>query len=591
MTTLEILLREVRRDGSGAIRYQDAPVSVPQLTFGSRNDQALQLLGPSVAAEHGVIVGKGGAAEVRCRRGRTVLVDGKPVRKARLLPGTAAEIDGHRIRVIEPPAGFDLALEYQLDEKAQAAGYERAFVTDLERTWLGRRGPAWALLATVIVLTLAVPLWWVMDGEARMGGGGTIDGWVPDDRLWTSGPLHPAHELALGDDCGACHEVLFQRIRDEACTACHANLADHVAPDLASRIGAEPDRCATCHREHNEPARLVLAGDGLCTDCHAEPERFSPHMKLAAASGFSHERHPAFFVDLMQPVSREAGTGLEFHWVTARLPLEQAEDRSNLEFSHSVHLDPEKMRTQDSTLGCGSCHALEADGEHFAPVRMAEHCIDCHELRIDPNDPSRLLPHGRPREVVMTIEGYHLRQFTDPDRATPDVRRRLPDQRGRPPKPRPCDRPPFECAMEATERDAVSQFTHQGCVTCHRVETLDVPDLYSRFQVHPVRLTNDFYAAARFDHRSHLTHPDLEGDAVCGSCHAARTSSSSADVLMPGRDACVECHGDATVDDVVVLECGDCHDYHPHRGDTPVTPVRPTTAAAWQVSRLEEAGP
>ena len=591
MSAMDVLLREVKRDASGAIRYQDVEVSVPAVTVGSRNDRVLQLLGPTLGAEHATIVVARGGAEVRCERGRKVRVDGAEVRRAKLAPGASLELDGHRVRVVEAPAGFDLALEYEVDEKAQAAGFEGAFVTDLDRTWLGRRGPAWTLLLLVVVATLAVPLGLRLAAdEARDGASPARAAWVPDDRLWTSGPLHPAHQLALGDDCGACHQALFQRVPDDSCTGCHVELADHVPTELAVRIDAEPGRCASCHLEHNEPERLVLTGDGLCTDCHAEPERFAPHVRLAAATGFDGERHPAFAVDLVQPRAEAAGTGLVFSWEPVRMPLDEAEDRSNLLFPHDVHLDAAKVRTldTDAPLACADCHAAQPDGEHFAPVRMAEHCIDCHELKFDPDDPSRELPHGQPLEVLLTIEGHFLRKFSDPDRGASDGRRRR-----RPDRDADADRctgSPFECAMAATEQEAVAQFTQRGCVTCHRVEDLGTDDLYGRFQVHPVRLTDDFYADARFDHASHRTHPLLEGDAVCGDCHDAAGSSTSADVLLPGREGCTDCHGDASVADVVVLACGDCHGYHPH-GTTLAAAASARSAAALSLSSLLEAGP
>jgi predicted CXXCH cytochrome family protein len=590
VSAVDVLLREVKRDGSGAIRYQDVEVSVPAVTIGSRNDRVLQLLGPRVGAEHATLVAGRGGAEVRCERGRTVRVDGRDVRRAKLAPGSLVELDGHRLRLVEAPAGFDLALEYEIDEKAQAAGFERAFVTDLDRTWLGRRGPAWTLLLAVVVVTLAVPLALQFTGDEAPGGAAPARAaWVPDDRLWTSGPLHPAHQLALGDDCGACHQALFQRVPDDSCTSCHADLADHVPAELATRIDAAPGRCASCHLEHNEPERLVLEGDGLCTDCHAEPERFAPHVELASTTGFGDARHPAFAVDLVQPVVQEAGTGLLFSWETVRMPLDAAEDRSNLVFPHDVHLDAGKVRTldTDAALACGDCHRAQPDGEHFAPVRMAEHCIDCHELKFDPDDPSRELPHGQPLEVLLTIEGHYLRKFSDPDRGADDGRRRRRPDRGA--DAARCTDSPFACAMAATEQEAINQFTQRGCVTCHRVEDLGTADLYGRFQVRPVRLTADFYADARFDHRSHRTHPELEGDAVCGDCHDARSSSASADVLMPALDGCTDCHGDASVGDVVVLACGDCHGYHPHGTTTAATGLR--SAAVIPLPRLQEAGP
>ena len=80
-------------------------------------------------------------------------------------------------------------------------------------------------------------------------------------------------------------------------------------------------------------------------------------------------------------------------------------------------------------LGCGDCHLLSLDREHFVPVTMESSCVACHELTFDPQMPDRQLPHGEPLEVMMTLEGQYLRKFSDPN--VPQdavVRRRIPDR-------------------------------------------------------------------------------------------------------------------------------------------------------------------
>jgi hypothetical protein len=92
-------------------------------------------------------------------------------------------------------------------------------------------------------------------------------------------------------------------------------------------------------------------------------------------------------------------------------------------------------------------------------------------------------------------------------------------------------------------------------------------EIYTRFQVHPVRLVNDYFPTARFDHQSHLTQRGVTGDAACLTCHPADLSSSSHDLLIPDIDNCVACHagGRQRARERVVLNCVNCHDYHPPR--------------------------
>lgn len=155
-----------------------------------------------------------------------------------------------------------------------------------------------------------------------------------------------------------------------------------------------------------------------------------------------------------------------------------------------------------------------------------------------------------------------MRMYADPASGEPArPRRRLPDRSAA--EADRCDGPAHVCARERTAREAEVQFTRRGCVTCHEVAVHDSPDLLGRYQVVPVRLTPDFFAAARFDHRAHLTRRDATGDAVCLDCHPATGSASSEDVLMPDLGQCVTCHGDHRQAERVPLHCIDCHAFHP----------------------------
>ena len=232
-----------------------------------------------------------------------------------------------------------------------------------------------------------------------------------------------------------------------------------------------------------------------------------------------------------------------------------------------MHLDGSKVRRTDDgkALGCGDCHRLAPDKEHFLPITMEAHCRACHDLKFDPRDPTRELPHGQPTEAILAIEGHYLRKFGDPNLATDAiVRRRLPD---RPNDEERCTESAFACAMRKTRDESVNQFTIRGCVTCHVVEDTHDSDIYNRFQVYPIRLVGDYLPKAHFDHMRHLTQRDKTGDDACVSCHDARKSKDSADLHIPDIDTCVGCHSDSVAERVdrpgVVLPCIGCHLYHP----------------------------
>jgi predicted CXXCH cytochrome family protein len=479
-------------------------------------------------------------------------VDDRVVRSVVLGPGTVVAIGRHRLEVIEAPPGFDLALVLEADRDVSPAEFEAAFGTRLESTWLGKRAASWALAALVLTVAFVVPAlvrYGGLGGEERPAG-------LPDDRIWTSGPLHAAHAVAV-PDCAGCHVRPFEQVVNDACLGCHADAGDHVASGHAAFTMGEV-RCGACHAEHEEPSRLVDDDDELCAGCHASDAVLAVSDGLGRVSGFGQGTHPDFEVSLLEGEADELG---RFTWQVRRQALATAREASNLAFPHDLHLDPEKVRDENSgsTLGCTDCHTAASDGEHFVPVTMEVNCRGCHALTFD--ETGRQVPHGEPAEVTLTMEGHFLRAYTDPV-ATADVRLRrpIPD---RPPRD-DCKGAPFACAAARTARAAEEQFTVSGCVTCHEVETTDARDIYSRYLVRPVRLTADFMPAARFDHRAHAVLGDLTGDDACLDCHAATATSASASVMVPELTTCTQCHADrGRGGRVVPLDCVDCHAYHP----------------------------
>lgn len=556
---MQVLLRELRAQDGGTTAYHDREVSSPAITLGSAPDQLIQLLGEGVARRHAVIKGGAGRIRIVCRRGRRIVVNGKPVRSATLVPGQRIELAGHRLEPIEAPGGFDLALEITPDTDVQASEFEGAFQTRLDQTAVGRkRALSWGLLGLVIVAGLIAPLASVMRDDQT---GSPPIAWLPDDTFWSSGALLPAHALEIGDDCSKCHVKLFQRVQDAQCTVCHTAVPNHVHESVAA--GYESRRCATCHREHNEPPQMVVTADALCTDCHSRPQDFPAGVRLAPVKGFDEASHPAFHVSLLKPVQPESGVVSEWtHEVTS---IRDAKEQSNLKFPHDLHLDGTRVRkTSDSSaLACADCHRLADDEEHFLPVTMEANCLGsgCHDLGFGTADPDRQLPHGRPLDVVSVIEAHFMRRFGDPDAADDArTRRRRP---GRAVDEDVCREGLYACTMRRAGEEVAMQFTRIGCVTCHQVEETAAAELSRRYEVHPVRLARDYIPNAQFDHAAHLILEDKSGDAACLTCHAADRSAVSTDLLIPDIDNCVACHSDRTVQDKVALGCIDCHAYHP----------------------------
>jgi nitrate reductase cytochrome c-type subunit len=214
-------------------------------------------------------------------------------------------------------------------------------------------------------------------------------------------------------------------------------------------------------------------------------------------------------------------------------------------------------------MQCAECHRISGDGEHFENITMAKDCASCHDLTFDPLAPARELPHGKPLEVAYSLQEYFIRKYTDPAAAVRvRERRRLP---GAEPVTEDCAGPPLACGKRRAAEEIAAQFTRIGCVSCHVVQDTRSPVIEERFLVTPVRLNGDFFPASRFSHRKHEIQKDLTGDAACLSCHAAKDSLESSDVLIPDIEACTSCHAGPEAREGIRSPCVTCHVYHPQR--------------------------
>jgi predicted CXXCH cytochrome family protein len=558
---MEALLRELRDGPDGIPEHHDSELTGAELTIGSAADQRIQLLGRAVAPRHAVIRTDGARLEILCRRGCRVRVNDTLTSTAKLALGDVIELGGHLLTIAEAPTGFDTAIELTPNQQVDASEFEGAFRTDLQQTWLAMRPMAWSLVAVVLLVGLALPLAVITMHRSQQ----ETPAWLPGDQFWSSGPLSPAHRQAAGERCDTCHQKVFQRIQDGACRDCHQTIHDHVTTQRLAMTELGPaSRCATCHREHNEPASfMVNTADRLCIDCHKDSQHSFGKLGTAPVSGFSAELHPAFMAHLLKPKAIEVGSGFAFEWRADLSALDRAREQSNLKFSHVQHLDPDRvLGTSDSQpLKCADCHRLEPDGEHFEPITMESRCASCHELTFDPGAPDRQLPHGKPREVVLTLQDYFTRKFSDPNagRATRE-RRRLP---GRDEEEQSCTGAPFDCAMRSARAEIENQFSRRGCVGCHVVVDTQASDLFDRFQVYPIRFAGDYFPASRFDHRSHQIQGKLTGDEACLSCHKAKESEDSADLMLPALAKCEDCHGERPATARITVQCVSCHAYHP----------------------------
>jgi predicted CXXCH cytochrome family protein len=578
---VEVLLRRVIKSDDGSVAATDTALSVGSITIGSAAANTIQLLGHGVAITHATIHQTADGLRLRCSRGKRVSVDAKVCSAAQLRVGNEITIEGHRLLMLAAPAGFDCALQLEADPRVGPSEYESSFRTDLSQTRLSARALSWIFVGVALLVGLLVPIHMVQ--RHRQGLPSTPG--LTDDTLWSAGPLSPAHAHAAGNRCGACHQQFFMAVADRSCRECHRDTNDHISKSHRDMASMEaPQRCATCHDEHlGEQFQRVMQNDRLCTGCHARAEKSFGPLATKNVSGFGPGGiHPEFNV-VLRKISPENPEGEPY-----RQPLRAAVEQSNLKFSHAQHLDPDKVTSDRGTpLGCSNCHVLDSNSDRFKPITMKDSCAGCHELNFDVGATDRHLPHGNVAEAMFVIEDYFTRKYVDP-RPQPvrTVTRRLPDL-GRDASIAEtierCTGPAIACARERARVEIENQFTRRGCVGCHVVvDDTRGADVHERFKLEPVRITERYFPDAKFSHLAHRVQDDLTGDRACESCHGARKSTRSRDLLLPNVDRCLECHRDAqhetakliavsTAADpvshrdrkVITTQCTSCHAYHP----------------------------
>ena len=554
-----------KKTGGGSSEALDSEFDSARLLLGDVESAQVQLPGLGGVLE---IDGRGeGSARFKSRKVDCRL-NGSTCSKGALAPGDKLEVAAYELEVFEPPQGFDFAL--QVTALEGAVSYAASM--DLSDAGWNLRRYAWVAALVVLFATLLVPALGLLKPELA-----TVlrNSPLPDDGLWSSGPLIAAHRTAgIAVDCQACHTTPFVMVEDAACLSCHRDLNEHVDLSLHSVETFAGQRCASCHREHNEPARISRLDPGLCVDCHGDADvwKNTEGNGPQAVTGFTASTHPEFRLALMQP----QGPGAAHGWAVNRLAggATELNETSNLKFTHKVHLDPEKVQQQTTgeALACNSCHEPKDDGQHFVPITMDAHCRSCHSLSFDVFEPELELPHGDLRAAIVAMEAHFIREFTDPllrrQRAA-DKPRRVPGKRE---SAASCQGNGLDCGRAEALKEAQYQFAETGCITCHVVMDTGAKDINDRWFVQPVRVTRDWYPQSVFDHSSHLSQTWDEPGEVCESCHAATESDESADILIPGQENCLACHaGDSGRG--VAVDCVSCHAFHSPVG-SPAASVR-----------------
>jgi hypothetical protein len=558
------VLRWIRSDtATGTRQFREVIVQTRRLTIGRASDQHLQIADTKVFPNHAVIrAGRGreGAVVIEALTPSGVTVNGRNRLVCTLSAGDEIRV-GPAIMVVEPSQkGTPFTLRFRMAEQ-EGSRLDRLHVLSLSDSGLSKRFWSLMLASGVAAIFLLVPMAAALYQPLRpLLRASAV---VPNDALWSPGPLHASHQF-IGSDCNACHTSPFAPIENVQCTNCHSKVEHHVPVTSQDIKLFDQRRCGECHVEHAETPSVVSRDQRLCSDCHDKLNVLSPQTQLLNVADFGRD-HPDFRVSALQ--GQEGDKGVE--WTTVRLDVLSGSprfERSRLRFSHNQHLARKGIKgpNGDEVLICRNCHEPDSSGRLMLPIQMEKNCSRCHSLRFDEKDPTSIVPHGDIEGVYETLLSHFSRQFLEGDvgstrRAAISVRR----PGGQPGMVLTRDEQ-FRARNWAEQQSLTAArdlFEKRVCVDCHEVTKLPERIGIEQWKVEPVKLTQTWMPRARFNHEAHKT-------TECLTCHTGtNVSKRSNDVLMPDINVCRTCHSGAEDRNKLPSDCLMCHQFHlPDRG-------------------------
>ena len=543
--------------------FQDLDFDVSELTIGSNESNAV-VLDELTDGEVTIKVINDTDAKFTCTGGLVISINDKKGKSGKIRKGHVYRLGVYDIEVVTSPTGFDFALNISRS-KRKSTVINKSYELKSTKSLFSARTFSYLAFLAIILFFLVIPF---MGSQNKDIQNKLNQMHIPTDNSWSSGPLAMAHRIPeIGDKCNICHVKPFQKVQDAQCKTCHRKLDDHIAKNHPAVEELSQFLCENCHKEHNEPLQLTRTDDALCVDCHARIEDFmgnssDKNLSVQKVTGFNSNSHPPFRLSLISPLEENGS----YEWIKSRPlfdPNVKIKESSNLKFTHEVHLDDEKVQDESNgeALVCNDCHQLKEDGEHFEPITMDKDCRSCHKLSFDVFNPDLELQHGSLRTATVMLQAHYIREFTDPELRAKRAKKKIRRIPGKHTNDATCQGTGLDCGRAEALKEAEFQFTQSGCITCHEVITRDTSDILSKWFVKPIKITNDWFSKATFDHVSHLSVKDQDEEQICLSCHNVESSNHSEDIAMPQRNKCLECHQQG-MKTSVELSCIRCHAFH-----------------------------
>lgn len=339
------------------------------------------------------------------------------------------------------------------------------------------------------------------------------------DRVWSPGRISPSH-MHFGSQCFNCHQVPLQKVSDKACLSCHQGIGPHIAnPALQKNVFNSKHRfvgttrCAECHEEHKAPHPLAKQDNGMCVKCHGNIKTINPNTTLSNVHDFD-RNHPEF------KLTFKTGPGPNDIQRIPQSDKARLVEKSGLKFPHYQHTG--KVQGPNGIwdvreLSCTNCHTPEGKEMRFKPLTFKNNCLSCHtkELELGPKELRLTVPHGNEQNVFNMLKLYAPKQFSSYS----------------------------------------DNLKKNGCAYCHDITESKEGDTVP-WRVAPLHINQDWFSKAQFNHGAHQTQQ-------CISCHKVEESESSAEVAIPDRQSCLQCHsGNKPKHKRIASNCMSCHNFH-----------------------------
>ena len=431
---MQVSITTLTRRRNGSLGRKEEIKGCEVLRIGRGADNEIFLLDHRVPlhlaylheGEDGLFIEANGTNDLR--------LNGSIIRKAHLNVGDVVGIGPYELIVTEPEDGIHIAITLELihpvGDDVESLLSRSTLTTN--NIGLTKRASSWVLGSLTLILFLALPLFMADTPLSNYFNAPTSDKTsnsmvnsndIDFDVSWVSGEVMNSHKF-FANDCAACHTKAFVMVEDAACTACHTKQHGHIDKIKFPSEELTSTRCATCHTDHQGPHPVRAAKQALCSDCHNDLDTKVEGMHLANVSDFA-TNHPQFKPTVWQDPNK----GIQRRISLDDNPLEV----SNLKFPHKTHMNVNRMRNpttgKNTQLECASCHVPEISGAYLEPVKMEEHCGDCHLLTFDSIAPKRMVSHGKPEEIYQELAEFYsalaLKGGVN-DKAAPEVVRRRP---------------------------------------------------------------------------------------------------------------------------------------------------------------------